>query len=346
MKKNTYTSEKNFFKEKTFFITNTYILVGHRCEFEKKGDYKTIDFFEKSIAIYKFKEKISAFTNKCAHRGCKIFNKAKGNSAFVCPYHAWSYDNSGRVKNIPFEKKAFKINKNKIKLEEWALEFCGDFIFLKSKINKISLKKFLGKEFDQLLKISKNIQKCIDYQVYKWGANWQICVENSIDEYHAIFLHKTTFKNVLKLEPKYEIKNNVMKMKMPLSKNYIEKFKKIKNYFNNLNNTYMHTLFFPYSSISSTMGNSYYIQNYLPEDIHNTNVTSTIYLPKSKLKKNPVIEKFFSNTCIKFNHEIFYEDKDICESIYSNVRNDNSKKDIIGNLEFRIKSFRKKLEKI
>ena len=108
----------------------------------------------------------------------------------------------------------------------------------------------------------------------------------------------------------------------------------------------MHTLFFPYSSISSTMGNSYYIQNYLPEDTHNTNVTSTIYLPKSKLKKNPVIEKFFSNTCIKFNHEIFYEDKDICESIYSNVRNDNSKKDIIGNLEFRIKSFRKKLGKI
>ena len=131
MKKNTYTSEKNFFKEKSFFITNTYILVGHRCEFEKKGDYKTIDFFEKSIAIYKFKEKISAFTNKCAHRGCKIFNKSKGNSAFVCPYHAWSYDNSGRVKNIPFEKKAFKINKTKIKLEEWALEFCGDFIFLK-----------------------------------------------------------------------------------------------------------------------------------------------------------------------------------------------------------------------
>ena len=75
-------------------------------------------------------------------------------------------------------------------------------------------------------------------------------------------------------------------------------------------------------------------------------MTSTIYLPKSKLKKNPVIEKFFSNTCIKFNNEIFYEDKDICESIYSNVRNNNSEKDIIGNLEFRIKSFRQKLNKI
>ena len=108
MKKNKYIFEKIFLKEKKFFILNTFILVGHKCEFEKKGDYKTINFFEKSIAIYNFKEKISAFTNECAHRGCKIFNKNKGNSPFVCPYHAWSYDCSGRVKNIPLEKKAFK----------------------------------------------------------------------------------------------------------------------------------------------------------------------------------------------------------------------------------------------
>ena len=80
--------------------------------------------------------------------------------------------------------------------------------------------------------------------------------------------------------------------------------------------------------------------------IHSTNVTSTIYLPLSKLKNNPSIEKFFSNTCIKFNIEIFNEDKDICESINSNVKNNNSRKDIIGNLEYRINSFRKKLNKI
>jgi len=346
MKINKYSSEKHLLKEKKFFISNSFILVGHKCEFEKKGDYKTIDFFEKSIAVYKFKEKISAFTNECAHRGSKIFNKNKGNSPFVCPYHAWSYDYSGRVKNIPYEKKAFNLNKNKIRLEEWILDFCGDFIFLKSKKNKINLKSFLGEEFDNLYKISKKIDKCVDHQVFNWKANWKICVENSIDEYHATYLHKTTFKNVLKLDPKYKIKNNVMKMIMPVSQKYIDKFKKINHYFNNLNKVYMHTLFFPFSSISTTMGNSYYIQNYLPKSIHSTNVTSTIYLPLSKLKNNPSIEKFFSNTCIKFNIEIFNEDKDICESINSNVKNNNSRKDIIGNLEYRINSFRKKLNKI
>lgn len=346
MKKNPFSSDENFLNEKSFFNTNSFILVGHKCEFKKQGDFKTLNFYEKSIVVYKFKEKISAFTNKCSHRGTKIFNKIKGNSKFVCPYHAWSYDHSGRVKNIPFEKKAFNLNKDNLKLEEWILEFCGNFIFLKSNKNKINIKDYLGEDFKNLSSISQKISKSIDYQVYNWNANWKICVENSVDEYHAIFLHKTTFQNVLKLDPQYEIKENVMKMEMPLSKNYIEKFKKIKKYFDNLTNMYQHTMFFPFSSISSTMGNSYYIQNYLPVDKNSTIVTSTIYLPRTSLSKNKSIENFFSNTCINFNKEIFDEDKDICESIYSNIKYSSSQKDIIGNLEYRIKTFRKRLSKI
>ena len=27
--------------------------------------------------------------------------------------------------------------------------------------------------------------------------NWKLCVENSIDEYHAVFVHQTTFKHIL-----------------------------------------------------------------------------------------------------------------------------------------------------
>ena len=69
-----------------------------------------------------------------------------------------------------------------------------NLFFLNQKKNNTSLKQFLGKSFSKLLKISKKIDKKIDYQTYIWSANWKICIENSIDEYHAIFLHKSTFK--------------------------------------------------------------------------------------------------------------------------------------------------------
>ena len=58
MKKNPFSSDENFLNEKSFFNTNSFILVGHKCEFKKQGDFKTLNFYEKSIVVYKFKEKI------------------------------------------------------------------------------------------------------------------------------------------------------------------------------------------------------------------------------------------------------------------------------------------------
>ena len=341
-------NKKTFLREKKFITEKNFILIGHICEFRKVGDFKTFNFFDKSIVVYKFKEKLTAFSNICSHRGSKIFLENSGNSKFVCPYHSWTYDYTGKVKTIPFEKKAFKFKNReraKLKLEKWELEYCGDFIFLKSKKNNTLLKKFLGKSFSKLSKISKKIDEKIDYQAYIWSANWKICIENSIDEYHAIFLHKSTFKNNLDLKPKYDFAKNIMSMRMPLTKNYLKKFHNLKNYFQKLDKNYSHTFIFPISSISNTMENSFYIQNYLPKSLDETFVNSTIYLPKISNKMSNKTKEFFSESCNKFNKIVFLEDKQICENIYSNIKN-RKFKDFVGNLEQRIKIFRKEIKKI
>ena len=68
--------------------------------------------------------------------GVKFFLENSGNSKFVCPYHSWTYDYTGKVKTIPFEKRAFEFKNReraKIKLEKWELEYCGEFIFFEIK---------------------------------------------------------------------------------------------------------------------------------------------------------------------------------------------------------------------
>ena len=93
------------------------------------------------------------------------------------------------------------------------------------------------------------------------------------------------------------------------------------------------------------MENSFYIQNYLPKNLDETFVTSTIYLPKISNKMSNKTKEFFSKSCNKFNKIVFLEDKQICENIYSNIKNKKFK-DIVGNLEHRIKIFRKEIKKI
>ena len=93
---------------------------------------------------------------------------------------------------------------------------------------------------------------------------------------------------------------------MPLTKSYLKKFHNLKNYFQKLNKNYSHTFIFPISSISNTMENSFYIQNYLPKNLDETFVTSTIYLPKiSNKMSNKTKEFFLKKSCNKFNKIVF-----------------------------------------
>ena len=56
----------------------------------------------------------------------------------------------------------------------------------------------------------------------------KIAVENSLDEYHAIFAHPTTFKKTLSLNPHYEKSDNIYLMQTPI-KNEINTIEKIRN---------------------------------------------------------------------------------------------------------------------
>ena len=48
---------------------------------------------------------IHLLLNRCAHRGNQVCDDAKGNSAtFRCPYHGWTYRNTGELIGFPFFK--------------------------------------------------------------------------------------------------------------------------------------------------------------------------------------------------------------------------------------------------
>src|SRR5205814_8681 len=45
-----------------------------------------------------------AFLNVCRHRGAKVAHGCGNAKAFSCPYHAWSYDLSGKLTFVPDER--------------------------------------------------------------------------------------------------------------------------------------------------------------------------------------------------------------------------------------------------
>jgi phenylpropionate dioxygenase-like ring-hydroxylating dioxygenase large terminal subunit len=339
--------DKFLHKENQFFKDNSWVLICHKDELKKKNSFITFDLYDLPIILYNFNGTISAFTNNCPHRGSKIKNKKKGNEIFSCDYHGWCFNKDGKFISGPYFKEIFKNqNKKDIFLEKWNLELCGNFIFLSSKKNKINLKSYLGKFYKIIEKKSENYEHKIASQEYYWNCNWKIAIENSIDEYHGPILHKTTFKNLLDLQPLYEYTDNVSVMEMPLDKEYLKNSKKITQNFQkkNISENYNHYLIWPISTLSSTMNNFNFINKYIPIDKNTTKVCSDIYLNKFSQKDSKLTKKFLSDMAIKFNHEVFMEDKIVCEGVQNNIGiNKNS---IIGLYEERVKYFRNKIYNI
>jgi len=90
----------NEFEESSNKIfAHQFILAGHRSQLPHAGSYICVEHLGESIIICRKEQgKIDAFANVCRHRGSRIVNKNSGRvDNFVCPYHGWKYDLSGKL---------------------------------------------------------------------------------------------------------------------------------------------------------------------------------------------------------------------------------------------------------
>jgi phenylpropionate dioxygenase-like ring-hydroxylating dioxygenase large terminal subunit len=325
------------------YLKNNWFLIGVKSEFKNHNDYKTFQLFDKPVIVFNFKGSLSAFTNVCPHRGSRIKLEKKGNEVFNCVYHGWSFNSNGKFISAPYKLEAFgKKNLNIKCLEKWKLDYCKNFIFISRPENKLSLKKYLGRTYKILNDLSGNVENCIGTKEYIWNCNWKLCIENAVDEYHAPILHKNTFKKTLNLNPSYLFSKKVLGITLPLNEKYVSFFKSTKLILKNedIKDKYYHFLFFPNTTFASTMGVFNFLQTYLPASENKTIVTTSIFLDKvcNDIKNSSMLSDL-KDMALKFNEEVFMEDKVIVEDLNKNIDNNHIFSNF-GKFEKRVKKFR------
>ena len=68
--------------------------------------------------------------NVCRHRGTVLYDEGRENASSIqCPYHAWSYDNTGRLTGVPYPGNV-EIDKASHGLAGIRLETWGDVVFI------------------------------------------------------------------------------------------------------------------------------------------------------------------------------------------------------------------------
>lgn len=335
-------------KEKDLFFDESWILVAHKNELLNNNDFVTFEYYGDKIFVQNFNATIKSFQNVCLHRFNTIHQESYGNRVSSCLYHNWTYGKKGNVVGLMCRNSFEKDDINELRLKEYEVGYCGDFIFIKlnNQLDK-NLEQYLGNIFTPLENISKHFgTKTIDYTI-EHNVNWKLLVENVLECYHCTSVHENSFAKMGfgSVSPeKFDFYNAHSWCEFPKG----ESAKQSKIIEKALSNRtfkpqgYLHFYSYPNAFISSVEGKGFYFGFMLPESPSKTNLRVRYFSPKfdkelSESEQN--IIDFINNSSNESLDLVLNEDKKIIENIQSNLVKFKDSSPIFGDEEFRILKF-------
>ena len=347
-KNSDYIDEAIYIKEKNLFFKESWMLVAHKNELLNNNDYVTFEYYGNKIFIQNFNNIIKSFQNVCLHRFNTIHEEPFGNRVSSCLYHNWTYGKKGNVIGLLCRSSFEKESISELKLIEYEVGFCGDFVFVKLNDEyETTLENYLGTIFHPLQEISKHFgAKTIDYTV-EHKVNWKLLVENVLECYHCTTVHENSFAKMGfgANAPKNLIFFNAHSWcEFPKDNNIKENKIIEKTLFNRAFKTqgYLHFYIYPNAFISTVEGKGFYFGFMLPESPSKTNLRVRYFSSKfdkelSDSEQN--ILDFINNSSNESLDFVLKEDKKIVENIQSNLMNFRDSSPIFGGEEFRILKF-------
>jgi fatty-acyl-CoA synthase len=180
----------------------TWVFVGHVSEVPEPNDYVVKSIGPQSVIMTRDRHgEIHLLQNRCTHRGNIVCDAPKGNSsAFRCPYHGWTFANTGKLLGYPFSG-GYGGGELKGELGLGRVARVGEykgFVFGSFAEDGPSLLEHLGDAtdaFDRLCSLAPEgeIELSAGWLHHRAKANWKMLMENETDGYHPQFVHASIF---------------------------------------------------------------------------------------------------------------------------------------------------------
>ncbi len=168
-------------------------------EIRNVGDWRTTFVGRMPVVVVRTEdETITAFENRCLHRGALIcFDNAGNNKDFTCVYHAWRYDLSGNLKSVAFGKgvngkggmpETFRVQDHATR--RLRIATISGIVFGTLSDITPPIEEYVGP--DVLFALRRNASKklqVIGRFTEVLPNNWKMYGENVRDTYHASLLH-------------------------------------------------------------------------------------------------------------------------------------------------------------
>ena len=178
------------------FLSN-WLFVGHVSDMPRTGDYQCLTMGnERAVVVRDQQGELRAFHNLCSHRASRIVSEDKGHcgKAFICPFHGWSYNLDGSVKNIPRESAFPDIDKKQLGLKTLDCEVWHGLIFVRFGGDGPSVaQQFAEVEEEVGLYKIEDMQPLDEPYRYDFDLDWKAVLDIDNEGYHVPIGHPELF---------------------------------------------------------------------------------------------------------------------------------------------------------
>jgi nitrite reductase/ring-hydroxylating ferredoxin subunit len=190
-----YVDPERFERERARIFRRLPLVLALSCELREPGAYKALTAAGVPVLLSRGSDgAVRAFLNACSHRGAQLVLDGSGTARrFVCPYHAWTYDERGALVGVYAAGDFGEVDKSchgLVKLP--AAERAGLIWVTLDPASRLEIDRFLC-GYDAVL---------AEFGFEHWhlvgrrevaGPNWKIAYDGYLDLYHLPILHKNTF---------------------------------------------------------------------------------------------------------------------------------------------------------
>ena len=191
-----YTCPERFSRERQALFRTLPAIVAHGSELAEPNSFLTRDFVGLPLLLTRDgRGAVHAFINVCRHRGARLVAAASGRRRrFVCPYHAWAWDNRGALEHVTHGAAGFPgIDRDGLGLKRlgcaeahgWIWVACGTHV-------PPDPERFLGALTADFAWLDAGNLKVVHEEIGERSANWKIFVEGGLESYHFRIAHRDT----------------------------------------------------------------------------------------------------------------------------------------------------------
>ena len=194
-----YTSPEIFALERERIFRTSWLYVAHESEVREPGDYKTTYAGTQPVIVARGADdgEVRVLLNRCRHRGSMVCHEDAGSANyFRCPYHGWTYRNSGELRGITYDDAYPQLDRATLGLVRMPrVDACAGFIFASFAPEGQPLDEYLGNARRYLELVARQgpegIRLSAGAHKLRYQGNWKLQVENTIDNYHFGFVHRS-----------------------------------------------------------------------------------------------------------------------------------------------------------